>query len=83
MKNIFLIISGIIIGFVLLNLANCNNPNENILPLTKSWEKAVPNQEIPEGLTSLSSKHCGECHQHHYKEWKLSTHAHAWTDMQF
>ncbi len=55
----------------------------NITPLTESWEIAIPNQEIPEGLTSLSAQHCGSCHQDHYKEWKTSTHAHAWTDKQF
>jgi len=43
----------------------------------------VPHQEIPEGLTSLSSESCGACHQDHYKEWKQSTHANAWTDLQF
>ncbi len=25
----------------------------------------------------------GTCHQEHYKEWKYSTHSHAWTDLQF
>ncbi len=54
-----------------------------IVPLTKRWEKTVPFQEIPEGLTSLSAKECGACHQDHYNEWKLSTHANAWTDAQF
>ncbi len=55
----------------------------NIHPLENSWDFAVPNQEVPEGLTSLSSEQCGACHQEHYKEWKMSTHAHAWTDLQF
>ncbi len=54
-----------------------------IVPLTKSWEKVVPHQEIPEGLHSLSAASCGACHQKHYEEWKLSTHSHAWTDLQF
>ncbi len=57
--------------------------NLNIVPLSNSWEKAVPHQEIPEGLTSLSSESCGACHQEHYQEWRKSTHAHAWTDPQF
>ena len=54
-----------------------------IEPLTESWEKAIEYQEIPEGLGSLSAETCGACHQDHYAEWKTSTHAHAWTDMQF
>jgi hypothetical protein len=54
-----------------------------VLPLTRPWEKALPHQEIPEGLTSLSAASCGSCHTEHYAEWKLSTHAHAWTDLQF
>ena len=48
-----------------------------------SWDYAIPNQELPEGIVSLSAKQCGVCHQTHYNEWKLSTHANAWTDMQF
>ena len=38
---------------------------------------------MPKGLSSLSAKECGMCHKKHYEEWKLSTHAHAWTDLQF
>ncbi len=56
---------------------------EQIMPLTQTWETPIPHQEIPEGLVSLKSEDCGVCHQDHYKEWKLSTHAHAWTDLQF
>ena len=58
-------------------------PIENITPLENSWDIAVPNQEIPNGLTSLSAESCGACHQAHYEEWKYSTHSHAWTDLQF
>lgn len=56
---------------------------EEITPLTKSWEKAIPNQKVPAGLVSLKAEDCGNCHKNHYEEWKLSTHAHAWTDLQF
>jgi nitrate reductase cytochrome c-type subunit len=58
-------------------------PKDKIEPLTQSWEKVIPHQKIPEGLISLKSEDCGTCHQAHYEEWKLSTHAHAWTDLQF
>lgn len=83
MRNILFKISTILLGIILLSLTQCNNPKNNIHPLTNSWEIAVPNQEVPLGLSSLSAQHCGSCHQQHYEEWKLSTHAHAWTDLQF
>lgn len=56
---------------------------ENIVPLQDNWESAIPYQEVPEGLADISAASCGVCHQSHYEEWKLSTHAHAWTDLQF
>jgi len=62
---------------------SCGGDSGKIEPLTKSWEIAIPNQDVPEGLSSLSSEQCGACHQDHYQEWKMSTHAHAWTDLQF
>lgn len=66
-----------------MNWTTSISPKSKIHPLTHSWEKAVPFQGIPEGLASLKSKDCGACHQDHYKEWLTSTHAHAWTDVQF
>lgn len=63
---------------------SCNNePTINITPLTNFWDKAVPFQEIPKNLSSLSAKECGFCHVEHYKEWQKSTHSQAWTDLQF
>ncbi len=32
------------------------------------------------GLGDTRSETCGACHQEIYREWQLSTHAHAWTD---
>jgi nitrate/TMAO reductase-like tetraheme cytochrome c subunit len=68
-----------VISIALFNLLN-NNPTENF---SNPWEKAIPHQAIPKGLTSLSSKECGLCHTSHYNEWKNSTHAMAWKDVQF
>lgn len=79
----------LVLGFVVMVLWRCSEttkaPEEvqNITPLSHSWEFAVPHQEIPEGLTSLSAASCGACHVQHYEEWRSSTHAHAWTDLQF
>ena len=70
-------------GVFIATLIGCSGKNDNVYELSKSWEIAVPNQEIPKGLTSLSAEHCGSCHPKHYEEWKLSTHAHAWSDLQF
>lgn len=88
-KSKYLLILGVT-TFVLFVLYTCRNSSPenkvdaiNIVPLTKHWEKAIPLQEIPEGLVSLSAKNCGSCHQEIYKEWKQSTHAVAFQDLQF
>jgi hypothetical protein len=47
------------------------------------WENPVPHQETPAGLSSIRAKDCGVCHQEIYREWQLSTHAHALSDQQF
>ncbi len=53
------------------------------LPLTRPWESPIPNVELPMGMISLSAEECGKCHVEVFKEWKMSTHAHAWTDLQY
>lgn len=81
------IMATLVAALTVLNLVRCGSDESenqgNIEPLTHSWEFAVPNQDIPEGLASLSAEQCGVCHQQHYEEWKQSTHAHAWNDLQF
>ncbi|MCO6501376.1 MAG: hypothetical protein J5I47_13505 [Vicingus serpentipes] len=87
-KNLFIFV---LLGFIIMSLTRCEDTvtlkkeqlNQDTLALTNSWEMAIPHQAIPEGLTSLSAESCKACHQEHYNEWKLSTHAHAWTDKQF
>ncbi len=39
-------------------------------------------QRIPEGLSDLRAASCGECHTEIYDEWRVSSHALAWTDRQ-
>lgn len=56
---------------------------DNIRPLQDNWEKAIPLQEVPSGLVSIRARDCGVCHREIYDEWRQSTHAHAWTDLQF
>jgi len=94
MKHTYSILTLFLLGYSIF-LTSCSSESstvkdfdkkeveERIEPLKNSWDKAIPNQEIPEGLTSLSAKSCGTCHQDHYKEWQHSTHSHAWTDPQF
>ncbi len=70
---------------------NCGNqesglPDDRtgeIHPLAKSWEKPIPNQEIPAALQSLSASECGDCHEKIYQEWQTSNHAIAFRDLQF
>ena len=87
MHRIYSLLSFIFLFVILLTFTFCSDSkktnNSNIQPLTKSWEKVIPHQELPDGIGSLSAKQCGICHQDHYKEWQQSTHAHAWTDLQF
>ncbi len=89
MKKNITILSIIVFGIVVVMIqcrqeSNKNeNPKGNMLPLTESWEFAIPNQDVPQGLTSLSAEQCGVCHVKHYEEWKISTHAKAWVDLQF
>lgn len=64
------------------NHKNGSTTNDTVA-LTKHWESPIPHQEIPEGLNSISAASCGSCHQDIYNEWKQSTHAVAFQDLQF
>jgi len=84
---IVLLAAGIL---ALIYLTGCSKSTQNgavqnndTIPLTKHWEKAIPHQEIPEGLVAISAKSCGACHQDIYNEWKQSTHAVAFQDVQY
>lgn len=86
------LIPGIIIS---LSFLFCKQNNEvqdgavmavlmpDTVELTKHWESPIPNLELPMGMISLSAEECGKCHMEVYEEWKMSTHAHAWTDLQY
>ena len=47
------------------------------------FERPLPAQRVPRGLTSLSASECGRCHGEIYREWQQSVHAQAWSDVQF
>ncbi len=40
----------------------------------------MPYSDVPEGLPDLTAATCGKCHVEIYEEWRISTHARAWTD---
>lgn len=89
-KTLILILAFFLIGLagVLSTCQPGSQENNNIvqndtLPLTEVWEKAITYQKIPIGLNSLSAESCGTCHQQIYSEWKMSTHADAFVDPQF
>ena len=80
-RNFFIVIILLLVigGLSILNILN----SDPVTGFSNKWEVAVPQQEIPEGLNSLSSMECGSCHESHYDEWQSSTHAMAWKDPQF
>ncbi|AOP34498.1 hypothetical protein A0128_11955 [Leptospira tipperaryensis] len=49
----------------------------------RAWAEPINVQESLPGINGLTAKDCGVCHEDHYKEWKNSTHANAFTDLQF
>jgi nitrate/TMAO reductase-like tetraheme cytochrome c subunit len=76
---IILILSLVVAGLSFLNLLS----SDTVTGFSNKWEVAIPQQEIPEGLNSLSSIECGSCHLAQFEEWQNSTHALAWKDPQF
>lgn len=54
----------------------------NIFVVHKKFERPV-HVDIPEGLSSISAKECGDCHEEIYGEWMESMHARAWVDPYF
>ena len=54
----------------------------NIFVVDEKFERPM-HVERPEGLTSLSARECGGCHEDIYREWSGSMHAKAWIDPYF
>lgn len=72
-----------VFSIFLIILYSCSEHSDYVSPLKAKWEKAIPYQNPPHGLSSISAESCGSCHQNHYNEWKISTHRFAWLDQQF
>lgn len=47
------------------------------------WITVVPQLLPVEGVDGVKASDCGKCHAAHYEEWRRSTHASAYTDLQF
>src|SRR4029079_11514513 len=43
----------------------------------------IPQLAPVDGVGGVRASDCGKCHQRHYDEWRTSTHAHAYRDLQF
>jgi nitrate/TMAO reductase-like tetraheme cytochrome c subunit len=82
MQGKFIFIFGVLLIVAVFSVLNILT-SDPVTGFSHKWEVAVPYQEIPEGLSSLSSQACGACHADHYEEWQTSTHAMAWKDPQF
>ncbi len=51
-----------------------------IFGLRSDYARAIPFQQVPDGLTSLKAESCGQCHREIYEEWKTSIHSQAYQD---
>ncbi|MCZ8343351.1 MAG: multiheme c-type cytochrome, partial [Leptospira sp.] len=49
----------------------------------KVWANPIGYLPPLEGVGDVRASNCGKCHTEIYKEWSLSTHAHALSDLQF
>lgn len=47
------------------------------------WATTLPQLKPVPGVGGVKASDCAQCHQEIYNEWKLSTHAHALSDLQF
>lgn len=55
----------------------------NIFTISEAFESAIPTENKPEILNSLSAKECANCHQEFYDEWRTTIHSQAWSDPYF
>lgn len=55
----------------------------NVRPVKKHWESAWPEESLPANIPSLNAASCGACHTAIYEDWKSTTHANAYVDLQY
>lgn len=76
-------LAALVLGLVTLAAACGPRAAPDFYATRPAFERPLPEQRIPRGLKSLSSRECGGCHVEIYREWRQSVHAQAWTDLQF
>ncbi len=77
----------VILCLLLVTLTGCSKEDSS---LEDKFEKekqpfafVIETGATLEGTDGITAKHCGECHQTIYEQWKQSTHAKALSDLQF
>ncbi|MDV6235143.1 multiheme c-type cytochrome [Leptospira ellisii] len=82
----FAIVSGLLVSSISLYV--CGRSAEDPIPLEKmfpdrAWAKPIRVPASLPGISGLKAEDCGRCHEDHWKEWRISTHANALGDLQF
>ncbi|MEC7986184.1 MAG: multiheme c-type cytochrome [Myxococcota bacterium] len=54
--------------------------NEERFQSRPSYMRTKEPVSVPDGLSDISAKSCGACHETVYAQWRKSTHAHAWLE---
>jgi len=70
----------LLISFICIVSFACGR--KTIFVVDRKFERPM-HVETPHGLSSVSAKECGQCHQAIYREWSESMHAKAWGDPYF
>lgn len=83
--RIFWIVAGVFV--TLSSFLICKNGSDPISVKDRfpgrAWTEPINLGESIPGIRGLTAKDCGGCHEDHYKEWKTSSHANAFSDLQF
>ncbi|MBI3595478.1 MAG: hypothetical protein HY200_11025 [Nitrospirae bacterium] len=70
----------VLIGFLLFEGYNHFIYSPVIFKIAPPFNKPIPYQAIPAGLTGIKASDCGVCHTEIYREWEGSIHGNAWKD---
>lgn len=74
----------IIFNVTILVQCSKEDPNSPETVLNHApWATTLPQLKPIAGVGGVKASDCAQCHQEIYDEWKVSTHAHALSDLQF
>ncbi|MBI1820346.1 MAG: hypothetical protein HY036_03215 [Nitrospirae bacterium] len=51
-----------------------------IFKISAPFDKPIPHQVVPAGISGIKASDCGTCHTEIYQEWQASIHGNAWKD---